>query len=179
MTALLVFRNDTAPVMEWAADVERRTNDIATARYEWMTKLYDEHDVPEDQRGAFTAGPYRFSGILWPDSMPLPTGWLRPKDSPQLIRPRLGVKVGKRIDTEMRQFDRPDLGEEMHQRFGMPDRAFAGLSMWSCGFRKEDDGIWVTWGTKDVLPQLGDVESHGWVRVPLVEFIERFGEDAL
>ena len=178
MTALLVYRNDTAPVMAWAKDADQRGRATQTARFQWMEAVYDAADVPEELRGAFIQDGHRFSGIAWPETIPLPKGWLRPRDTPQLIRPRLGVKIGKTIDAQMREFDFPDTRAELRQ-FGMPGHASVGLSFLSCGVRAEDDGVWVTWGNKDVANSLGDVESNGWVRVPLVEYIERFGEDAL
>jgi hypothetical protein len=180
--SLAAFRNDGPDVMAWATDYKARSTQVHTARYEWMTALYDAHGVPEDDRGAFVNGE-RFSGISWPTAIPMPEHWFRPVKTPQLIRPR-AKGAGNRILKEMGQFDRPDARRELSSQFGMPQFLFAGAHLYTNGVRFEDDGVWVTWGHKACADEIAnnehyDVEAHGWVRVPLVEFIERFGEDAL
>lgn len=176
MTALLVYRNDAPEVLAWFEDFKARMIAAREKRTDWMAALYDAHGVPDDEtvRGAFVRGE-RFSGIAWPKDTDLPRGWYRPVKTPELIRPKGGSKASK----DMTRFDLPDMRRELNERFGMPRVIFHGLGMFSPGVRLEDDGAWVTWGSKDVVDQLADIEARGWVRVPLVEFIARFGEDAL
>ncbi|MCU1617369.1 MAG: hypothetical protein JWO98_4909 [Frankiales bacterium] len=178
MSALLVYKNERPEVLAWAVDVRGRITKNNAARFEWMTALYDAHGVPDDDkvRGAFSRG-CEFSGISWPDSVPLPAGWFRPVKTPQLVRPRHNSKAAL---AEMARFNRPDARGELAKRFGMPEITFVGNGLYTNGLDfTQDDAVWVTWGTRDAVDKLGDVESHGWVRVPLVEYIERFGEDAL
>jgi hypothetical protein len=176
VSALLVYRINTAEAMAWAEDIKVRTIATREARADWMDKLYNAHEVPDDDsvRGAFVQGK-QFSGISWPKGTDLPRGWYRPVKSPELIRPKGGSKASK----DLRRFDLPDMRRELNERFGMNPVVFHGLGMYSPGVRLEDDGVWVIWGSKDFADQLHDVEAHGWVRVPLTEYIERFGEDAL
>lgn len=182
MTALLVYRNSTPEVMAWAEDYKARAERIAAERWEWMRTLYDAHGVPDDDkvRGAFTRG-CTFSGLAWPKDVPLPDGWFRPVKTPQLVRPRQNVKAGKDAAAQMARFDRPDARRELSKRFGMPEFVFHGSGLYNHGVQFEDDGVWVTWGDRGIADEkdMADVESFGWVRVPLTEYIERFGEDAL
>jgi hypothetical protein len=176
MSALLVYRNSTPEIMTWAEDFKSRTIAAREARMAWMDALYSAHGVPEDEsvRGAFVQGE-RFSGISWPTDTNLPRGWYRPTKSPELIRPKSGSKASK----EIHHFDLPDMRHELNERFHMKPVVFHGLGMFSPGVRIEDEAVWVMWGSRDVADQLGEAEAHGWVRVSLVDYIARFGEDAL
>lgn len=182
MTALLAYRNATPEVMAWAEDYKARSKAVLDARFEWMSALYDAHGVPDDDsvRGAFIRG-CSFSGLSWPHDIPLPHGWFRPAQTPQLVRPRGNTKAGKAAGAEMAKFDRPDARRELHRKFGMPEHVFAGNGLYSCGVRMEDDGVWVTWATRDVAQEraMANVADHGWERIPLVDYIQRFGEDDL
>jgi hypothetical protein len=182
VSALLIYRNDSPDALTWAEDYKARSSSIHKARWEWMARLYDEHDIAEEARGGFTRDRSgTFSGISWPTDVPLPAGWFRPVKTPELIKPRSNTAPGKRLWKEMARFDQPDVVAELRERFGMPEVVFAGLHIYSAGVRFEDDAVWVTWGDRKVA-DLIDAEKlaeHGWVRVPLVDYIKRFGEDAL
>lgn len=180
--SLAAYRNSKPEVMAWAEDYKRRSTEVHQARYEWMSALYDAHGVPEDDRGAFVSGE-RFSGISWPRNTPLPEHWFRPVKTPQLVRPRAKGQ-GNKLLKEMAKFDRPDARNELQKRFGMPVLLFVGAHLYTNGVRFEDDGVWVTWGARECADAIEkdkehDIAAHGWVRVSMVEFIERFGEDAL
>ncbi|WP_100499392.1 hypothetical protein [Geodermatophilus chilensis] len=187
MTALLIYRNATPEVMAWAEDYKARAQQVAAARWGWMADLYDAHGVPDDTpdsdariRGAFTRG-CAFSGLSWPDDIPLPDGWFRPVKTPQLVRPRANTKAGKTALAEMARFDRPDARRELRKKFGMPEHVFAGSGLYTSGVRMEDDGVWVTWASRDVAheKEMANVGDHGWERIPLARYIDRFGEDDL
>jgi hypothetical protein len=195
MSALLVYRNSTPEALAWAEDYKARAKEVLDARLEWMKAIYDAAGVPDPEpydknvRSAWIRSGGAFIGLSWPRSMDsqLPEGWFRPAKEQHLVRPRAD-KRGKKIIAEMRRYDRPDARRELAEKFGMPDHLFAGNGLYTNGVAMKDDGVWVTWGSKDVEDELADpkVMRHyprfadaGWVRVPLVEYIERFGEDAL
>jgi hypothetical protein len=180
VSALLVYKNATPEAMAWAEDFKARTRKTLDARAEWMSALYDAHGVPDDEqsRGAFVREE-TFSGLAWPNDCPLPNGWFRPVKTPQLIRPLGNRKAGKVALAEMAKLNYPDARQEMRERLGMPGHAFVGLGLYRPGVKPEDDAVWVTWGTRDASDVIGNVASFGWQRVPLVEYIARFGEDAL
>lgn len=187
----LAYRLSTPEALAWAEDYKARVVAVKDARHDWMDKLYDAHGIPGEHdgkvRGAFVRGE-AFSGLAWPKDAPLPDGWFRPVKTPQLVRPKESTKAGKVAAKEMRQFDTPSMRGEIRKRFGMPDHLFAGNGLYTCGVRLENDGVWVTWASRDVEDELNDpkvmrhhpgFEGAGWVRVPLAEYIVRFGEDAL
>lgn len=182
MSALLVYRNSTPEVMAWAEGFKARTSEIGSRRTKWMDAFYSEHAprIPDNKRGTFSRGNV-FSGVMWPERMDPPKGWRRPSyGDARLIIPDQRYKVGKAAVAAMDALAWPDARRELSQQHGM--RSFATTPLahyWTPGVAIEDDGVWITWGSRDVAPELGDVESHGWARVPLVEYIERFGEDAL
>lgn len=181
---LLAYKNETPEVLAWSVDIQRRIRENNEARYEWMKVLYDAHGVPESDdpkvRGAFLRDD-EFSGIAWPRDIELPTGWFRPADTPQLIRPRRTTKATKGVLAEMASLNRPSIRGGLQRRFGMPAHTFAGSGLYTNGVRLEDDAVWVFWGSRDVAHEksLEKIGEYGWVRVPLTEVIERFGEDIL
>lgn len=181
MSARLAYRNNRPDVLAWAAEYKTRSQSVHSARYEWMSALYDAHGVPDDDkvRGAFMRGGTTFSGISWPDDVPLPDGWFRPVKTPQLVRPRGSVKAAKAALADMARFDRPDARRELRAKFGMPDFVFHGSGLYNCGVRMEDDGVWVTWAERGIADEkeMAQVGDHGWERIPFVEYVQRFGED--
>lgn len=188
MSALLAYKNDRPEVMAWSVDIRAREKAVTAARFEWMNAIYNAHGVPDPEpydkhvRSAWIRNGGAFIGLSWPRELDgnLPDGWFRPVKEQHLVRPR-GDSRGKKVIAEMRQFDRPDARRELEKRFGMHGRTFAGMGLYSCGISYQDDGVWVTWASTDVAkePWTEKLADYGWVRVPLVEYIERFGEDAL
>jgi len=186
VSALLSYRNSTPEVMAWADDIRAREKVVLTARMEWMKAIYDEAGVPDPEpynkhvRSAWIRDSGAFIGLSWPRKLDdhLPTGWFRPVKEQHLVRPRGNNKTAI---AEMHKYDRPDARRELEKSFGMHGRTFAGMGFYTCGIRYEDDGVWVTWASTDVAkePWAQKVGDFGWVRVPLVEYIQRFGEDAL
>jgi hypothetical protein len=177
VTVLLVYRNTTPEAMEWAEDFKARATSINEARHKWMETFYDLYKVPEYARGAFVRGE-EFTGITWPEDMPLPTRWFRPVAIPQLIRPRGNARA---LIAEMKAFNAPDVRAELREHLGMPSYILVRERFLSCGVRLEDDGVWVTWGAREVAdqPEMADISGQGWERVVLSAFIERFGEEEL
>jgi len=184
-SARLIYCNSTPEIMAWSEDVHERERTILAARLEWMKGIYDAAGVPDPEvydkhiRSAWV-NDGRMAGLSWPRDMDdkLPDGWFRPVKDPHLVRPR---GSNKKTLAEMRKYDRPDQRHELEVRFGMHGRSFAGLGLYSCGIQHEQDGVWVTWASKDIAKEkwAQNLAEHGWVQVPLVDFINRFGEDAL
>jgi len=172
----LVYRNSTPELLAWAADVQARHVQTTQERQVWMDALYDTAGVPtgDPTRVAYFQG-HRFSGLGWPDGVDLPRGWFRPVKTPQLIRPRAS---NKRLEKELQRYSQPDQRRELEELHGMRGRAFSGLGLYSCGVRLEEDAVWVTWGTQGVTRELEPAATeHGWERVTLVQYLQRFGEE--
>lgn len=186
--ALLVYRNSTPEVMAWAEDIRARERKVLEDRLVWMRAIYDAAGVPDPEpydknvRSAWIRNGGAFIGMSWPRELDdqLPEHWFRPVKDDHLVRPR-ATGAGKKIIAEMRRFDRPDARRELEQKFGMHGVTFAGTGLYSCGVHYEDDSVWVTWASADVAEEkwAQNVGDHGWVRVPLVEYIGRFGEDVM
>lgn len=182
MTALLVYRNSTPEALAWFADFDKRYRENRSKVIDWLDRFCDAHGgPPRDERATWSYGDNRVYGITWPIDAEVPKGWRRNPDRRGTIRPHMGTRMGKDADKLLASLGGPSLDDEMADRFGMPRRVMVSEHnrMYRYGFRATDDALWVTWGTRDVIDKLGDIGSHGWVRVPLTEFIERFGEDAL
>ena len=182
MTALLIYRNSTPEALAWFADYDRRYREIRAEVIDWLDRFCDENGgPPREKRATWSYGDGRVYGISWPESAAIPRGWRRNPSRRETIRPHMGTRIGKDADKFLLGLRGPSIDNELQERFGMPRRVMVAehSRMYSYGFRATDDALWVTWGTRDVVDKLGDVESHGWVRVPLTEYIERFGEDAL
>ena len=187
----LVYRNSTPEVMAWSIDVRERATKVAAERWSWAAQFWDAAGVPEKDehdrrlRQLWVRDSGALTGLNWPRNMDdrLPAGWFRPVKEDHLVRPR-GDKKNAAVIAEMKRLSTPDQRQELG-KFGMPGVTFAGSGLYSCSTRHEDDGVWVGWASKDVEDELNETNrhrpktpaEHGWVKVPLVEYLQRFGED--
>lgn len=181
MSTLLVYRNTTPDVMAWAAEITARTSDVGERRTAYVDALCEAHGGPgEDERGAYSNG-NEFIGIAWPAETPVPKGWRRPSDDHRLIKPHLSTRIGKAAAAELSTMAWPDPRDELSRLHGMRSLAIVPDTnrYYTPGVRIETDGVWVTWGSRDVAGLLPEAFAHGWDRVSLAEYIARFGEDAL
>lgn len=182
MSTLLVYKNETPEIAAWTADFEQRHKEMRQRQSEWLDRTHVSLGVTAEQVGheLLTYGP-QLAGISWPVDMDVPKGWRRNPSERRTIVPHRSTKIGRHAEDEMRLLYAPDIREELGKRFGVPWSVFVAEHhrMYRCGYRFEDGVGWVTWGTRDVEDKLDRMADHGWVRVPLVDFIQKFGEDAL
>jgi len=182
VTALLVYKNESATAVSWMQDYKRRYKAKRTEVMDWLDRFCDAHGgPPKAERATWSYNDGRLTGIGWPRESDVPKGWRRKPDNRDQIVPHRGSRVGKDADKLLAQLSGPFLDDEVEKQLGMPRRAWVieHSRSYRYGLRMEDDALWVTWGSRDCAEKLGDVAAHGWVRVPVAEYIERFGEDAL
>jgi len=175
----LVYRNTRPELLAWREDVQARLRACGDARDAFLDRFCTEHGgPPQGERGTFSRGT-ECTGVAWPQDTPVPKGWRRPADDPRLIRPHLSTRIGKAAQLELDQLRWPDVQEELSRLHGM--RSWAAPPMtgryYTPGVRLEEDAVWATWGTQDVAADVEpDATGHGWERVSLVEYLQRFGE---
>lgn len=182
MSALLAYRNESPEALAWAEDYKARYESKRAVVIDWLDRFCEAHGgPPKAERATWSYDDGRITGISWPVDAEVPSGWRRKPDNRKQIVPHRGSRKGKDADKLLAQLSGPSLEDEVDEKFGMPRRVMVAEQsrMYRYGFRMEDDGLWVTWGSRDVEAKLPAVAERGWVRVPLVKYIERFGEDAL
>jgi hypothetical protein len=179
VSALLAYRNATPEVMAWGKDAQARWQAARERQQEWGRQFTAAHLPGAEPVGLYVYDSGKVAAVAWPDDAAVPPGWRRPAKERGRIVPRLSTTAGKHAAKALAALAEPDVRSEV-AKLGLPALAFIGFHGYRPGIRFEDDGVWVTYGDRAVAEQVGEkAEQHGWERVPLVAFIERFGEDQL